>query len=34
MKIALTGATGFVGSHILTELHSHGHEVIALVREF
>jgi nucleoside-diphosphate-sugar epimerase len=33
MKIALTGATGFVGSHILTELHSHGHEVIALVRD-
>jgi nucleoside-diphosphate-sugar epimerase len=32
MKIALTGATGFVGSHILTELHSHGHEVTALVR--
>jgi nucleoside-diphosphate-sugar epimerase len=33
MKIALTGATGFVGSHILTELHSHGHEVTALVRD-
>jgi nucleoside-diphosphate-sugar epimerase len=32
MKIALTGATGFIGSHILTELHSHGHEVTALVR--
>jgi nucleoside-diphosphate-sugar epimerase len=32
MKVALTGATGFIGSHILTELHSHGHEVIALVR--
>ncbi len=33
MKIALTGATGFVGSHILTELHEHGHDVTALVRD-
>jgi nucleoside-diphosphate-sugar epimerase len=33
MRIALTGATGFVGSHILTELTSHGHDVIALVRD-
>jgi nucleoside-diphosphate-sugar epimerase len=33
MKIALTGATGFIGSHILTELQSHGHEVTALVRD-
>ena len=33
MKIALTGATGFVGSHILAELVSHGHEVTALVRD-
>ena len=33
MKVALTGSTGFVGSHILTELHSHGHEVTALVRD-
>ena len=32
MKLALTGATGFVGSHILTELREHGHDVIALVR--
>ncbi len=32
MNIALTGATGFVGSHILTELVSHGHEVTALIR--
>jgi nucleoside-diphosphate-sugar epimerase len=32
MNIALTGGTGFVGSHVLTELLSHGHEVTALVR--
>jgi nucleoside-diphosphate-sugar epimerase len=33
MKIAITGATGFVGSHILAELQSNGHEVTALVRD-
>jgi nucleoside-diphosphate-sugar epimerase len=33
MKIALTGANGFIGSHILKELQSRGHEVIALVRD-
>src|SRR6478752_5475384 len=33
MKIALTGPTGFMGSHVLAELVSHGHEVVALVRD-
>ena len=33
MNIALTGSTGFVGSHILTELVGHGHEVTAVVRD-
>jgi nucleoside-diphosphate-sugar epimerase len=33
MKVALTGATGFVGSHVLTDLSKHGHEVTALVRK-
>ena len=33
MKVALTGATGFIGSHVLPELQAHGHEVTALVRD-
>lgn len=32
MKVALIGATGFVGSHILTEALSRKHEVTAIVR--
>ena len=32
MKVFLTGATGFVGSHLLTRLISGGHTVRALVR--
>jgi len=32
MRIALTGSNGFIGSHILQELVSHGHEVTALAR--
>jgi nucleoside-diphosphate-sugar epimerase len=31
MKVALTGATGFIGSHVLAEMQDHGHEVTALV---
>ena len=33
MKVALTGATGFIGSHVLKELQEHGHEVTAFVRD-
>jgi nucleoside-diphosphate-sugar epimerase len=33
MHVALTGATGFIGSHVLAELREHGHEVTALVRD-
>jgi nucleoside-diphosphate-sugar epimerase len=33
MKVALTGATGFVGSHVLAELQGHGYDVTALVRD-
>jgi nucleoside-diphosphate-sugar epimerase len=33
MNVALTGATGFIGSHILAELHAHGHRVTALIRD-
>jgi nucleoside-diphosphate-sugar epimerase len=32
MNVTLTGSTGFIGSHILTELQQHGHQVTALVR--
>jgi nucleoside-diphosphate-sugar epimerase len=33
MKVVLTGATGFIGSHVLSELREHGHDVTALVRD-
>lgn len=33
MKIAITGATGFIGRHLLPTLIKNGHEVIAVVRD-
>jgi uncharacterized protein YbjT (DUF2867 family) len=33
MKVALTGATGYIGSHVLAELQEHGHEVTAVVQD-
>lgn len=33
MKVALIGATGFVGAVVLDELLARGHEVVALVRD-
>ncbi len=33
MKVLLTGATGFVGSHIVEELISNNHDVIAAIRK-
>ena len=32
MRIAITGGTGFVGSHLATRLSSEGHEVMVLSR--
>ncbi|HEV2835824.1 MAG TPA: NAD-dependent epimerase/dehydratase family protein [Pyrinomonadaceae bacterium] len=32
MRVAITGATGFVGSHLATRLTSEGHEVVRLGR--
>lgn len=32
MRIAVTGASGFIGSHLGTTLRDQGHEVLALVR--
>lgn len=33
MKIAVLGATGWIGSHIVAQAISRGHEVVALVRD-
>jgi nucleoside-diphosphate-sugar epimerase len=32
MRVALTGSTGYIGSHVLGDLIEHGHQVTALVR--
>lgn len=33
MKVAVLGASGWIGSHILAEAKARGHEVVALVRD-
>ncbi|MDD5102639.1 MAG: NAD(P)-dependent oxidoreductase, partial [Endomicrobiaceae bacterium] len=33
MRILLTGASGFVGSHILEELSVNDHEIVSIVRK-
>lgn len=33
MKVAVTGATGFIGQHLVPQLISRGHEVTVLVRD-
>ena len=32
MRVAITGGTGFVGSHLATRLSSEGHEVVRIGR--
>ena len=32
MKIAITGATGFVGTRLVERLHSEGEEILVLTR--
>ncbi|MEO1095547.1 MAG: TIGR01777 family oxidoreductase [Cyanobacteria bacterium J06638_28] len=33
MKVAITGGTGFVGSHLVQRLHQEGHEILVLTRD-
>ena len=33
MKVAVTGASGFIGRHVLTELLQHGVEIVAVTRK-
>lgn len=32
MKVAITGATGFVGSLLVQRLHGKGHKIVVLTR--
>lgn len=32
MKIAIAGASGFIGSRLVTRLHQEGHSVLVLTR--
>lgn len=32
MRIAITGATGFVGAHLTSRLESEGHELVLIAR--
>ena len=32
MKIGITGASGFIGRHLIHKLRSHGHECVAFSR--
>jgi len=33
VKVLVAGATGYLGQHVVRELHARGHQVRALVRE-